>query len=408
VRILFVNQFFWPDVAATGQLLTDVVRHLGVEHDVTVICSSGSYAEGKSSEDPPPVKLLRVPGLRYRRGKLSRALSYFTFFVGALWYEFSVPRPDLVVTMTTPPMLGVTGWLLKMLRGSRHFLWEMDLFPEGLVVLGELGENSLITRFMRWIQDSVRHNSDGIIALGPCMRERLLARGISEDRVHVAENWADGGTILATAQRGSGPLNIFYSGNLGLAHDTGTIMAAIRHFRNDPRFLFTFAGGGAKRKELKEICRAEALANVRFLPYSSREGMNQHLAQADIGLVTERLDHLGIVVPSKIYALMASGRPLLFIGPRRATVDLMIEQFSCGWQIDPGAASELIALLDSLASNREVVRSFGLRGRRAFEQHYDRIHGVSRIATLLTSPPVQKIAGLGADAPRKSSVAVCD
>jgi colanic acid biosynthesis glycosyl transferase WcaI len=401
VRILFVNQFFWPDVAATGQFLTDVVRHLGTEHEVTVICSSGPYAEAGSSDDPPPVKILRVPGLRYRRGKLARALSYLTFFVGALWYELRVPRPDLVVTMTTPPLLGVTGGLLKMLRGSRHFLWEMDVFPEGLVVLGQLGEKSLITRLMGWIQDSVRHNSDGIIALGPCMRALLLARGISEDLVHVAENWADGGAILATAHRDSGPLNIFYSGNLGLAHDIGTILAAMLHFRNDPRFLFTFAGGGAKRKELEDTCRAEGLVNVQFLPYSSREAMNEHLAQADIGLVTEHSDHLGIVVPSKIYGVMASGRPVLFIGPRGATVDLMIEQFSCGWQIDPGAAPELIDLLDTLASNREMVRSFGLRGRHAFEQHYDRIHGVSRIATLLTAPRVQEIVGAQEDVPTR-------
>lgn len=393
MRILFVNQFFWPDVAATGQFLTDLARHLGSEHQVTVICSGGAYAETESTEDPPPVKILRVPGLRYRRGKLARAFSYLTFFIGALWYELGVPRPDLVVTMTTPPLLGVTGWLLKVLRGSRHFMWEMDLFPEGLVILGELGERSLTTRILAWIQDSVRRHADGIIALGPCMRERLLARGIPEGLVHVAENWADGCAILATPQRQSGPLNILYSGNLGLAHDIDTISQAMRHFRNDPRFLFTFAGGGVKRKELKDICKAEAIENVQFLPYSSRKGMNEHLAQADIGLVTERSDHIGIVVPSKIYGVMAAGRPVLFIGPRRATVDLMIQRFTCGWQIDPGAAQELIDLLESLASNRDEVRSRGAQGRQVFEQHYDRIHGVSRIAEILAWPQPPRFAG---------------
>jgi colanic acid biosynthesis glycosyl transferase WcaI len=387
VRILLVNQFFWPDVAATGQFLTDLARHLAREHEVTVICSGGSYAEAGSTEDPPPVKILRVPGLRYRRGAWARAFSYVTFFIGALWYELGVPRPDLVVTMTTPPLLAVSGWVLKSLRGTRHYLWEMDVFPDSLVILGELGEHSWITRILRWIQDSIRSRADGIIALGPCMRERLLERGIAEHLVHVAENWADGSRIFVAPHRHSGPLNILYSGNLGLAHDIDTIADAMRHFRNDPRFLFTFAGGGIKRKELECICETENLRNVQFLPYASLDGMDRHLAQADIGLVTERPDHIGIVVPSKVYGLMAAGRPVLFIGPRRATVDLMIRRFRCGWQIDAGDSESLIELLESLSSNREAVRSYGISGRSAFDQHYDLLHGVSRITAALGLAP---------------------
>jgi glycosyltransferase involved in cell wall biosynthesis len=285
--------------------------------------------------------------------------------------------------MTTPPLLAVSGWVLKSLRGTRHYLWEMDVFPDSLVILGELGERSWITRILTWIQDSIRKRADGIIALGPCMRERLLERGIAEHLVHVAENWADGSRISVAPYRDSGPLNILYSGNLGLAHDIETITGAMRHFRNDPRFRFTFAGGGVKRKALERICEIENLRNVQFLPYASLDDMDRHLSQADIGLVTERPDHIGIVVPSKVYGLMAAGRPVLFIGPRRSTVDLMIRRFSCGWQIDAGDTESLIELLETLSSNREEVRSYGLSGRSAFDQHYDLVHGVARITAAL-------------------------
>src|SRR5579871_3879422 len=142
MKILFVNQFFWPDVAPTGQFLADLTRYVGPDHEVTVICSAGAYAQTEeASGDPPPVKIIRVPGFPYARGILARAVSYSLFFCGALWCEFRIARPDVVVTMTTPPMLGIVGSILKKLRGTRHYIWEMDVFPDALVSLGALPEN---------------------------------------------------------------------------------------------------------------------------------------------------------------------------------------------------------------------------------------------------------------------------
>lgn len=385
MRILMVNQFFWPDIAPTGQYLCDLARHFCAEgHEVTVICSGGSYAQTEcDDQDAPPVRIIRVPGLPYNRGALARLFSYSTFFTGALWHEFRVPRPDIVLTMTTPPLLAVAGAIMKAVRGTRHFIWEMDLFPDAFVTLGALSENSVITRILGWIQDLSRRHSDGIIALGPCMRTRLLARGIPGGLVHVAENWADGSAISPGPVRRSGSLNIFYSGNLGLSHDIDTIAGAMRHFRNDSRFLFTFAGGGVGRTQLEQICAAEGIRNARFLSYASRGRMNQHLAQADVGLVTERPACIGTVVPSKMYSLMAAGRPILFIGPRQATPGILIDRFQCGWQIDPGDLQSLITLLEWLSVRRDAAAMHGRRARAAFDRYYDLPHGVARVAAAL-------------------------
>lgn len=395
MRILIANQFFWPDVAATGQYLCDLARHLSAEgHEVTVICSGGSYAEaGRDAGEPPLVRILRVPGLPYRRGALARFISYLTFFAGALWYEFRVPRPDMVVTMTTPPLLSVTGTIMKAIRGTRHYIWEMDVFPDALVTLGALPERGPAARLLGWIQDCSRRRSDGVIVLGPCMRARLLARGTPAHLVHVAENWADGSAISPRPNRRCGPLNVFYSGNLGLAHDVDTIAWAMHHFRNDARFLFTFAGGGVGRTRLEQFCAAEGIGNARFLPYASRRDMDEHLAQADIGLVTELPACIGTVVPSKVYGLMAAGRPLLFIGPKEATPGLLIQRFHCGWQIDPGDLPALIALLEWLSVRRESAWAHGRRARAAFDRNYDLMHGVCRVAAAL---------GLGMNRPQRA------
>jgi glycosyltransferase involved in cell wall biosynthesis len=383
-KILMVNQFFWPDVAPTGQFLTDVARRLGYEgHDVTVICSGGLYGHAESAEDRPPVEIKQVPGLPYERSTLARLLSYGTFFIAAMWHGLRVPRQDVVVTMTTPPLLAIVGSLLKALRGTRHYVWEMDLFPDVFVSLGTFKENSWITRFLGWVEGSCRRRSDGIIAIGPCMQERLLARGLPKNLVRLAENWADGSVIMPGPYRSSGPLNILYSGNLGLAHEISTILTVMRHFRNDSRFVFTFAGGGVRRTWLEQICDAEGIRNALFLPYASRESMGEHLGKADIGLVTELPAFIGTVVPSKVYGLMAAGRPILFIGPRQATPDLLIRRFDCGWQIEPGHVNALVELLEKLSVNREEVLSRGRRARSAFERQYDLPQGVARVVAAL-------------------------
>lgn len=385
MRILVVNQFFWPDLAPTGQYLCDLSRHLTANgHEVTVICSRGSYMQSHADgSDPPPVRIIRVPGSAFKRGTLSRLFSYSEFFVGALWHQFRVPRPDIVLTMTTPPLLAVGGALMKMLRGTRHFIWEMDLFPDVFVTVGALPANGLVTRMLAWISDVTRRHSDGIIVLGPCMRARLIARGTPARLVHVAENWADGNAILPGPDRRSGPINIFYSGNLGRAHDVDTIAAAILHFRNDPRFQFTFAGGGVGRQQLESLCASKDIRNVRFLAYADKACMSEHLAQADIGLVTERQACVGTVVPSKVYGLMAAGRPILFIGPRQATPGLVVDRFQCGWQIEPGNLSAIVNLLETLSASRDLVGVYGRRARAAFDQHYNLPDGVARVAAAL-------------------------
>jgi hypothetical protein len=286
--------------------------------------------------------------------------------------------------MTTPPLLPIAGTIMSAIRGASHYIWEMDVFPDVLVSVGALSESGLAARLLRKIQNFSRRRSQGVIVLGPCMRTRLLAAGTPAHLVHVAENWADGSLISRQRPQRSGPLNVFYSGNLGRAHDTETIGRAMLHFRNDPRFLFTFAGGGVGRARLERLCSIEGLGNARFLPYAGVRNLDEHLAQADVGLVTERPACIGTVVPSKVYGLMAAGRPVLFIGPKEATPGLIIDRFDCGWQIRPGDLPALVALLEWLFVHREDIDIYGQRARAAFDRYYDIAHGVSRVAAVLS------------------------
>lgn len=389
MNVLLVNQFFWPDTAATSQFLTDLARHLTSQgHSVTVICSRNLYARPDESGTPPAARIVRLAGPPFTRGPVGRLASYTAFFCGALWTALRRPETDIVLTLTTPPLISIVGMLTKRFRGARHFIWEMDLFPEALTDVGQLAPNSWATRAIGAISDFVRLRSDGVIALGECMRDRLLARGLPPSLIHIAENWADGTLIAATPARRSERLRVLYSGNLGLAHDIETIGQAIVACNDDCRFHFTFAGGGARRTELEELCRQHGVSNVEFRPYSDRGSFGESLASGDVGLVTQRSCCLGTVVPSKVYGLLAAGRPLLFIGPREATPARIIDKFGCGWHIRCGDVTGLVELLRLLQEQPARVHVAGERAREAFEAHYDLLHGVSRICAIIGLEPV--------------------
>jgi glycosyltransferase involved in cell wall biosynthesis len=280
-------------------------------------------------------------------------------------------------------VLGLLGSLIKMVTGARHFIWEMDVYPDIAVDLDVMNPRSWLTQAMGAAFDYSRRRADGVIALGECMRKRLIRRGIPGGRIHIAENWADGRQIHPASLPGTERLRILYSGNLGLAHDVETIRIAIRHYGSDTRFHFAFAGAGPQRAALESFCREHQVANASFVGYRPYGDLAQGLGDCHVGLVTQKPATLGSVVPSKTYGLMAAGRPILYIGPREATPALIIGRFRCGWQIDPGDTDALITLLEFLAGNPALVVEAGARGRNAFLQHYDLPIGVARICSIL-------------------------
>jgi len=260
----------------------------------------------------------------------------------------------------------------------------MDVYPDVAVALGVLRQNSPITRALVALADASRHRADGLIALGPCMRERLATRGIRPERIDVCENWADGRLIKPLPWPKDEPFVTLYSGHFGLAHHFDTICHAMVHLKNDERFQFVFAGDGPRRSLVQSFCKSHGLENARFLPYCEEAQLSEHLGACHAGLVTQETATLGTAVPSKIYAIMAAGRPVIFVGPPGATPGQTIARFRCGWQVDPGDVDGLLKLLARLASCSEELRKSGTRGRAAFESHYDLPYGVNRICEILT------------------------
>lgn len=385
MKMLFINQFFWPDSSATSQQLTDLVSALerrGVE--VSVLCGDGGGYAAAGGTEVPAAKVYRVKALPFTRGRLGRVLSYLSFYGSALLRGLTLPKVDVVVSMTTPPLISLLGGAIKLTRGSRHFIWEQDLYPEVAIDLAYLKPGGLVHRITSMLADAVRRQADGILVLGSCMRDRLVARGVPAAKIAIAEHWASSAAITPMPRPGKpDELVLLYSGNLGLAHDLATIEGAMLRLRNDPAFRFLFAGTGGKRSELAAFAKEHDIQNIELRPFVARDRLSQGLAAGDIGLVTQTEASCGALVPSKVYGILAAGRPLLFIGPRSATPAQLIERHGCGWHVPCGDVDGLTALLLHLADHPELIWQTGARARQALLDFYDLPQSVDRIADIL-------------------------
>jgi colanic acid biosynthesis glycosyl transferase WcaI len=253
------------------------------------------------------------------------------------------------------------------------------------VDLGQFKRGGITDRLVGFLADFARRDANGIIALGLCMKERLVARGIPAERILVAENWANGEAIRPMSRPGDpSELVLLYSGNFGLAHDVETLTSAMLNLRESPEFRFLFVGGGGRRSALEAFCKANSIDHAEFRDYVPRDQLSAGLAAGDIGIVTQHNVCCGTVVPSKLYGILAAGRPVLFIGPKAATPALTIARHDCGWQIEPGDVNSLCDLLRYLAANPEIVREAGIRARQALITHYDLPRSIEKIELILT------------------------
>jgi colanic acid biosynthesis glycosyl transferase WcaI len=397
-RIIVISQFFGPDQSAVGQFLADFAHGASeAGNDVRVICGTGDYVseevtarsvvqrDSHKSADRAPgkgsIRIARVRTATFSQSKMRKLISYATFYAGALWEALRIPNPDVVVTLTAPPGLSWIGWLMKRIHGCRHVAWEMDLYPDIAIAL-EIHVASWTSRML----DYPRRRADAVIAPGRCMKARLLKHQIPDDRILVVENWADGRRIFPLPFPLQKPLRILYSGNLGMAHDVATIRAVMVHLANLPEFHFVFSGGGLARRELIDFCRDRGIGNVSFPGYVSLEDLGASLAECHVGLVTQKSSTLGAVVPSKIYGLMAAGRPVLYIGPAEANPALLIDKFNCGWRFDCDDEAGVSALLMSLLEEPEELYRKGQNGHEAFIASYDKPAGVARVMQALGLP----------------------
>lgn len=386
-RLLFINQYYWPEHASTAQHLTDLVESLALEgHECHVLCGQGRYKPGAprlpAYETHNGVHIHRVPTTSLgRRSTLNRMVDYLSFYMRAMALALMLPRFDMVATLTTPPIIGLVGTILRRFKGSRHVYWSMDVHPDASLALGRMSRRNPVVASLAWLSDFVYKQADRVVVLGPYMADLLANKGVRRERIETVSIWSRRDEIYPIPREGhplreqlglSDKFVAMYSGNLGLAHTSEEFLAAARSLRDREDIVFLFVGDGPRMSEVRSVKEAEGLDNIRFLDYFPREQLHASLSIADVHLLSMRREMTGIVVPSKLFGAMASGRPAIFVGPEHCDSADTIRQADCGLTIRQGDGAGLVEALTRLAASPQDAALMGQRGRAAFLASFER------------------------------------
>jgi colanic acid biosynthesis glycosyl transferase WcaI len=354
---------------------------------VRVVCGQPSYRALKlkglpRSEKHKGVSIERVWSyIPSRRTIPQRLVHYGSYFTTSLLRSLASYKPDVCLVMSTPPLLlGVSGVLLRALKGVPFIYSVQDLYPDIAIHLGVLKPNAPTTHAIEHLNRVCYRAAAALVALSPAMGDRLEAKGVAGERIHVIPNWADTGSVVPCARdnafaRQHGLCDDFvlqYAGNIGLSQGLESIVDAAVELRDLP-IKFAMVGDGNARTSLESAVRTRGLNNVLFLPPQPRERLAHVLGACDVGLVSMRRGVAGDLVPSKLYGIMAASRPVLAAVEPGSEVARVVQERQCGWVVGPEHGGQLASgIRAAYEAERGELRRRGANGRRACVQLYSR------------------------------------
>lgn len=358
--------------------------------DVEVVVSAGSYRSRARSDPFAAARRRSLPAPSLLPGRAGRAVVSVGYALGVVILTAFGPRADVNVVLTQPPLLAVWFRILRRLRGQRYICHVMDLYPEVLSASGVLADDHPAIRLTRRLDTWALRGCDAIVAIGRCMRDRIIARGIDEDRILMIPNWqddallaspADGRALRAKAGIEPSAVVVLYAGNIGVGHDLDGLVTATAAVREDVHVLVV--GEGSRRRSLEQRIEQEGATHVTIIDFEPHDQIAEVLAAGDIHFVSLRQEFTGLVVPSKAGAAMAAGRPLIYQGDGHGEVARLVEEHDLGVVVPRDDTTALAEAVSRLARDVDARRQAGQRARALARGDLGAAKGAARYARLL-------------------------
>lgn len=402
-NIYLLTQYFFPEVASTSQLLTELAEDLSKNgFKVVVFTAQPSYNKSQklpTTENYKGITIRRVWSTHFRRSNiLGRLLNELTFVI-SLMFTFLVTRLEkgIFLIVTNPPLLPVVGLILKRIEKFPYIYLVYDIYPDIAVKLGYLSPNSILTRLWEAVNKRALANASKIIVIGECMKEvieeKLLKYPQYMKKVEVIHNWTDEKKIFPVPKESNwfikehgleGKFVVLYSGNLGLSHPLESVIEVARKLR-DKNIVFLFIGNGGKKPMLEKMTNDMNLKNVKFLPYQDEKILPFSLSSGDVAIITLEEGVEGLSVPSKLYSFLAAGRPILGMVGKKSEVALVIEKANCGFVIRPNDVDKFASIIEYLYDNPNLLIEFSKNARKFFESNFTRFRATKRYFEVISS-----------------------
>lgn len=395
MKILLLNLYYPPDTSATAQMACTVVDTVSIHHRVTVLCGRPSYDPSERrawrlyrTEADGLVRVIRAGSTAFQRFKMKkRLLNYLSYAALAVPCALFLDC-DVVLAMTDPPFQGIVGAFVAMLKRKPYMYNIRDLYPD-MVVGSEIVRSGLLVRVWERLHRWALRRAQRVIVLGEDMGARIIAKGVDPSRVVVIR---DGAEIpppekpfsppdpeVVRAIRGGFSFVLLHAGNLGFYGAWNTLVTAVRKLSSEGVCL-VFVGRGAQRPAVEAA--AAGSNNIRFFDFFPSAKVPSVLAAADAHVVTIKRGLEGVVVPSKMYGILAAGRPIVAVAPKETdVVSFGIEQ---GFAVaaDPDKPAELVDVFRGLMADVKKLRTMG-EAARAAAPAYDRVRELQKYLEIL-------------------------
>jgi len=392
-KVVFFNRFFHPDPSATSQMLSDLAFALADEAIEVHVVTGRLPAPGETPNIMNGVRVHAITGaISPSKNLLARAVSYLRYYLGARRAARDWLDPgDVAVAKTDPPMLATFIETAVRARGAKLVAWMQDVFPEVAAEYGIPGMRGWIGKALARARDRTLARADAVVAIGDRMAETLRERlGTPVDVIH---NWADGHAIepldatdnpLREEWGLAGKFVVGYSGNLGRVHEFATLLDAAERLRGHPDVVFVIVGRGPRLAAVKAAAERRSLRNVRFEPLQARERLRTSLSLPDVHVCVLRRRFEGLVHPSKLYGIMAAGRPTLVVGDPDGEAARIVASTASGLFVREGDAEALASAILRLRDSPGVGNEMGINARAAFVRDYDLGHAMAAWRALLS------------------------
>jgi colanic acid biosynthesis glycosyl transferase WcaI len=392
MRILLLNLYYPPDTSATAKMARTVVDALIPRHKVTVLCGRPSYDPTErrgwrlyQSEMAGLAQIIRTGSTDFPRFDMKRrVLNYLSYVALAVPRALFVPC-DAVLAMTDPPFCGIVGAFVAMLKSKPYVYNIRDMYPD-MAVGGSLVEPGLLARIWEKMHRWALRRAKRVVVLGEDMRARIVAKGVEPSRIVVVR---DGAEIPPTktplpapdlevvrAIRGNFSFVLVHAGNLGFYGAWNTLLSAARNLASDGVGL-VFVGDGAQRAEIEAA--AAGAGNIRFLDFFPAAKIPSVLAAADAHVITVKRGLEGVVVPSKMYGILAAGKPIVAVAPEETDVATLGLRSGFAVFSDPDKPVDLVSAVRALIGNAQKLKAMG-EAARAAAPDYDRVKELQKLA----------------------------
>jgi len=397
MRILLLNLYYPPDTSATAKMVETVVNALARENEVTVLCGRPSYDPTElrpwrlyQTEEKKNLRIVRVGSTAFPRFEMRKRVFNYLSYTKLVIPRALFTKCDVVLAMTDPPFAGIIGAFVAVLKGKPYYYNIRDLYPD-MAVGGSILPPGLLARFWEKLHRWALRHAAKVIVLGEDMRNRLLAKGVRAEQIEIVRDGADIPPPGAPPRqldpevigqiRGGFRFVLLHAGNIGSYGAWDTLVAAARQLAADGVGL-VFVGEGAQREQLEAA--ATGVSNIRFLPFFTGHKIPSVLAAPDAHLITVKRGLEGVVVPSKMYGILAAGKPIVAVAPRETDAVSLGERLGFSVGADPDRPDEVVQTVRALAADHQRVENMG-RAALGAAPAYDRASEVQKFVRIVTT-----------------------